>query len=368
VSGIEAIADLIDVSQYRDILHVLKFELPPELLGAGKEVFVFSHNTPRHRILGRDFGNRVVLFHNQYMTSFLDNIALVLLARGHPSLVLAENAPAVPNLLAAFARKFFAEQLYILGDSGMARTLFLETIIAYDRHIRPYFELRTQDEELRHASAIFTGLASDFLLHHEIAHIAVDHDDFAARRDQGLELLESVDVFQALNVKERARLDEEVGADIVGLELVIRRCAVFLSGNNIKQYLRLVIELVTRMEILYEIARDAYQLNVDTTFDGGDLESAMRHWQCRHLAMVQYLDAFTFGPETVVPQAVDALLPFDWKQNDIDALTANLTAPFDIAVRRVAETISRGFENGAGFDAVINGTRQVRVLDREFDY
>jgi hypothetical protein len=365
VTGTDDIADLIDLSQYRNILGVSDFDLPAEFAGVRKGVFVFNHNTPRHRILGSDFGDRVVLFHNHYMTSFMDNIALVLLAKDREGLERSPGTPDTRDILGAFARKFLAEQLYVLGDSMMARTLFIETLISFDDHKRAYFELRASDADLRHASNFFTSLASDFLLMHEVAHIVSGHDEFGARRDIGLEYLTDMDVFLGLSEKERFRLDEEVGADIAGLELTIRRYASSLSANDIKTYLRLVVELVTRMEVLYELAREVHRDNVDAGFDGGDMVSTMHMWQCRHLAMVRYIEDFPFGPRTVEPKASDQLLPLKWDQTAIDALTSGtLTAPFDTAARRVAETVARGFEPGAGFDAVINGTRQMRVLDR----
>jgi Iap family predicted aminopeptidase len=39
-----------------------------------------SHNTPGFRILCDDWGDEILIHHNHYMTSFLDNLALVAMA------------------------------------------------------------------------------------------------------------------------------------------------------------------------------------------------------------------------------------------------------------------------------------------------
>ena len=194
--SLESIEHLLDGRTFERVLGAYDYELRDFFRDGScelhKQVVVFSHNTPGYRILCDDWGDEILIHHNHYMTSFLDNLALVAMV---PQ-VADEHGITIEHstwdFCASLARKFFAEQMFEIANSHMARVVFLDNMIFFDRHFRPIFALRQADERLKKSTARFTAMASDFLLHHELGHVVSHMGGFDPFVKEALQYAETV--------------------------------------------------------------------------------------------------------------------------------------------------------------------------------
>ena len=360
MDSIDTIAHLLGTRKFEKVLGVYDFNIAPALLGECTKIRVLSHNTPRYRVLCEDWGGEYLLHHNHYMTSFLDNIALVTFAT-------AAGAGLKParELYSALARRFFAEQLFVIKDTDMARVLFIETILEYDEHLRPVFDTRKSDARIESSSKLFTAMAADFLLHHELGHAVSNSPQFDLYKEAAFADIATLPAYKSWSDADQSRFRDEVAADLFSLTVIMTIYSRLASAFTIKSYIRLLLILVTRMQSLYESAAELYRINVDPSFDAGDTARTFTELAYREFIMANYVETLKFGEDTVVPLTADDFLALRYSDDDLFALTSdNLTAPITNQSRRLAEAISRGFEPGAGFADVIAATRQNWVLER----
>jgi len=368
VRSIDSIAHLLRGRSFAKVLGAYDYDMGLVFVGgqaaaAGAKVVVFSHNTPSFRILCDDWGDEILIHHNHYMTSFLDNVALASMAGALAKAGAADVALPPAELAAGLGRKFLAEQMFEIADSRMARVLFLENLIATDDAFRGLFALRDATPALAASSHLFTAMASDFLLHHELGHVVSGVDAFAPFMAEALAYGEKLPAYRQWLPRHQARFRDEAGADVFALTVVMKVYAELAAEPTLRSYLAFLIGAVVRMEVLYRMAADAHRANVDPAFDPGDVDLDYAMWHARLDVMSSYLDGVAFDAETVTPLAKDAFLPLDGEV--LHALTGTeYAAPISPATRQVAEAISLGFEGQPGFGAVIEASRVTRQLDR----
>lgn len=362
--AIESISHLIEGRSFDNILGAHEMVLDEVVRGLAKKVFVLVHNTPHSRILCEDWGHEMLVLHNSYMTSFLDNLALVALATAHPQHRL--GLKSAQELNCALAKKFFAEQMLAIRDSAMGRVLFLEAVIEHDQHLRSVFELRARDPKLAASSRLFTAMASDFLLHHELGHVVPVDDQFDTYVQRARDEAEAIPEYATWSSDRRARVREEIAADLFGLNIALGRYQKNASGTTLRQYLGFLAIVVTQLHVLYDLAAEAHRINVDPATDTGDIAERFSEWSHRQEIMFRYIEEMEFSEDTITPLDADDLLPLPLVRADIDVVTNEdmLVSKFSENSRRLAELVSAGFAEGSGFQQIVEGTRTTWVLDR----
>lgn len=365
---LEEIKHLLLENRYERILYVRDFDpsyiaLEGHAVSVDKKIYVFNHNTPGSRVMCDDWGKEVVIHHNHYMTSFLDNLALMGMAYGF----CYQLAPKLDALFASLARKFVAEQMFELGDSRMSRVLFLENIIAYDHLIRPVFKLREVNAGIKKSSDMFTSIASDFLLHHELGHLLFNHFGYQVFIDRAEQLAQSLQEYHDLQNKDaKSVFIEESSADVFALAAVVDVYRRYVSKGTLEMYLQFFIISLVRMDKLYAIAAELHRNNVDDSFSVKNEKELFALWNLREAVLAQLvkvtIDEF-FQDVPSVPRN-------DNFHSIVGAEHLNVLVDTDFSekiseeARLLAETISLGFENSIGFRSVIDATRSVRTVER----
>lgn len=363
MKSIEFIEHLVNDRKFDNVLGVHEFETSHLPALVGRRVFQLIHNTPGHRILCEDWGEEILILDNSYMTSFLDNLALVgfaqCMAGGRGFGRLASD------LTRALAKKFFAEQLFVLGDSEIARVLFLETIMEYDHNLQQLFKCKNNDPRIKKSSDYFTACAADFLRNHEFGHIVSHDEQYIHYLDLARQEAGKFGEFSEQSINNRERIVQEIASDLFGINIVMGIYASRMSGASLRNYLTFLAIGVVRMHVLYDLAADTHRVNVDENFDVGNIDDRFVEWRIREMVMVSYIDGFVFGPNTVVPLEVDDLIHLDIFESGLVGVTEkDFCEKSDDNFRRLASLIASGFAPDAGFNDVINGTRPVRVLNR----
>lgn len=360
---IEDIAHLVSGQEFDNLYGVSEITLEGVELETVRHIYQVMHNSKGHKYLVRDFGDVFVIFNNGYMTSFLTNLALnaMIASREINRNFGISNA----KLARGLAKKFFAEQLFVHQDTRMARVLFLETLIEYDKYLREIIAFRTQVPELELSTDTFSSLATDFMHNHELGHVFSREKKFVAYLQEARKLLAERSEFATIYPDGNDTIVEEIAADIFGLNTVMGAYANRISGSRLKEYFGFLMMAVTRMQVLYALADDAHILNQNPDHPQTELDAKLSVWQLREWATVEFLHRYEFGQDSIIPIEKDDLLSLSIELSGVaDISTSDLAEPENDSSRMLAELIAQGFEEGASFNSVIEGTRGTRVLYR----
>ncbi|WP_316858001.1 hypothetical protein [uncultured Cohaesibacter sp.] len=360
---IEDLAHLVSGQEFHNLYRVSEITLEGVELETVRHIYQVMHNSKGHKYLVRDFGDVFVIFNNGYMTSFLTNLALNAMIASRE--INRDFGISNAKLARGLAKKFFAEQLFVHQDTRMARVLFLETLIEYDKYLREIIVFRTQLPELEHSTDTFSALATDFMHNHELGHVFSREKQFAAYMQEARKLLADQSEFATIYPDGNDMLEEEVAADIFGLNTVIGAYANRISGPRLKEYLVFLTIAVARMQVLYALADDSHALNQNPDHPQTELDAKLAVWQLREWAVMEFLRRYEFGEGSIIPVEKDDLLSLNIELSGIaDISTSDLAEPENESSRMLAELIAQGFEENAGFDCVIEGTRGIRILHR----
>lgn len=365
---IQDIEHLLLNQKFQRILYIRHFDpsyisLFGNPIYSQKRIIVFNHNTPGHKTICDDWGDEALIHHNHYMISFLDNLALIALSRN----LLSFNDMDIYELFASLGRKFIAEQMFEIGDSRMARVLFLENMIAYDHRLRPIFRLRNTELQVNASSDLFTSISSDFLLHHELGHLYHDQkgfDHYQKLAKTYLDTLPEYNVIQDAN--EQIIIIEESASDIFALEAVLHTYSSKASTDVLFSYLRFFIASLVRMDMLYAQAIEYHKQNVDANIRNPCSTQNQLCWAMRELTLAYYSNAYIneIQANTNLPCTSKSYICID-DYSLLDSLAeVDYSEQISSETRILAEAISLGFENNTGFRAVIDSTRITRTVTR----
>lgn len=341
------------------ISSIEEMDLASVIENIDRPCFAVSCYTDRARTIRHRFRRFILILHNSYLLSFVDNMGLAWLHHLHRQPLTL--APFTTGL----SRKFVAEQMYRLGPSSMSRVLFLETMLAHEPAWRKPIEARSADPALTQASHRLTAMTADFLLHHEIGHTATaDTRYHLLVRLPVEEALSSLDLSDLTEPQIRT-LHEEVEADIFGIDCCFALYAPLMGEERIREYLTFVARATISLNMLYAFADDLQRRNVDPAHPCQPIEQTHQMLAIRELNMVEHIAAFAFGGETIPAGPADDLLAIGDASELFEAImsgTGLVDAPSD-DLRRAADVIDAGFAGG-DFDAVINGVRASWTLYR----
>ncbi|KCZ53202.1 hypothetical protein HY29_17460 [Hyphomonas beringensis] len=342
------------------IMGIHDFDPSPAIDKVDRPVFVVSCYSDRTRQFCIEYRDFVLVIQNSYLLSFVDNIAV-------GALVAASDAKFdLLSYAGSLAKKFVAEQLYRLAPSSLARVLYLETVGQFEPHWRGPLLRRNEDETLKAASRAISQLTADFMLHHELGHVAAkDRRFYPFVRDVVEEYL--ADAAPAIEAALVRALMDEAEADLFALNCCIASYAADFGYEKLLEYLTFVARAVTAINVLYLFTDDIHHLNVDSTAPRPDMDRHMGLWAHREKIMCGYLESFSFGPDTVIAKASDSRLALPALTPLFHRITdgAQLTEPTSVDARRFAHVLDLGFQTGDGFEAVIGAVREPWVLSRD---
>lgn len=331
--------------------------------GVDVPIHIVSCYSDRSRILCEHWRDGVVLLHNSYLTSFLQHLAAVVMVTADGG---SEDLPPTKDILLSMGKKLLAEQMHVISPSGMARVLFLETVLKYEPAWREVVRLKDSQPRLSRSVDTFARLTSDFLLNHELGHTAAQDARFEPFTRSWVQAALADDQVPSLTATQRAWLRDEATADVFGLNCCLARYAPSLSAETLRSYLIFLARSVTAMNVLYAFAEDLHRANIDREFCVADIDFEMTAWAHRERVMIEYLESFPFHHETVIPRPQDDLASLpnipDLFAPMLD--TKSLVSPPSEDARLLAEIVSAGFEAGS-FERVIEGVRAHRVLEAE---
>lgn len=339
------------------ILDVHDFDPSPAIEKIDRPVVVVSCYSDRSRQIGTIFRDFVLLIQNSYMLGFVHDLAGAWLHHHH-----REELDLIP-FEQGFAKKFVGEQLYRRGPSAIARILFLESVLAFERTWRVPIEARETDRAMKQSVDSLSRIASHFMLHHELGHIAVADERFHPFiRERVALYLDNHDTSD-VPLHAREALREEAEADLFGISCSIAEFAPVLTEEHLRSYLTFAVRALTALNVLYGMADDLHRENVDATFEI-DVEEAFALWRHRELLMTAYIDSLPLDSTTVEAAPADDLLDLP----DAGELFAGLLDPGKIVgavsedTRRFLHVVDLGFAEGGSFDDVIQRTRVQWVL------
>ncbi|WP_316859767.1 hypothetical protein [uncultured Cohaesibacter sp.] len=360
---IEDIAHLVSGQEFDNLHRVSEITLEGVELETVRHIYQVMHNSKGDTYKVRDFGDQFVIFSNAYMTSFLTNLALIAMVDSRE--INRDFGVSNAKLARGLAKKFFAEQLFVHQDTRMARVLFLETLIEYDKYLREIIAFRTRMPELEHSTDTFASLVTDFMHNHELGHVFSREKQFVAYMQAARKLLTEQSEFATIYPDGNETLEEEVAADIFGLITVLGAYRNRISGLRLKEYLKFMFETATRLQVLFVLADDIHALNQNPDHPRTELDAKLSVWQLREWAVMEFLRRYEFGEGSIIPVEKDDLLSLNIELSGIaDISTSDLAEPENESSRMLAELIAQGFEENAGFDCVIEGTRGIRILHR----
>ena len=307
----------------------------------------------------------VVVIHNSYLTSFMREIALFAAAFEDGPERIEWDSPPLASLFTAVGKKFVAEQMHAIAPSHLARIIFLESIIDYERHFRRIYALRDANRRLLTRTDLFARLASDFFMHHELGHVA----EVDPRFDRFIQPAIDACLVEWAAAGEPTCPDEpllrrEARADIFALNCCFSIYGPDITDTTLRSFCTLLVQAVTALNVMYAAAHDLHRLNVDPAHQAIDIDAELSLWSDRQAIMLRYLDDFIFDKRTVVCASADKVDPIAIPDAmGILVNTEALLAPLSEDTRRVSELISFGFnENPNAFDEVIAGSRVASVL------
>ena len=318
-----------------------------------------SINSARKRQIVEEYRSFVLLFQNSYVLSFVDNLALAWLYHTHVEPVDLDAFGF------GFSKKMAAEQLHIIQPSDMSRTLFLESVMAYEPSWRIPVLARATNPALQDASHMLTRMTADFMLHHEIGHMAEADTRFDPFVKPVVdEYLKSVRVPDFLET-DLTVLREEAEADIFGLNCCLATYAPFLTAEEARSYLSFLVRGVSTMNVVYAFADDLHRNNIDPDYAMKDINLTFWEWQHREAISHAHIQNIDFDALDLETAKEGRLLELPLA----DDLFASATRGEDIADiqnehhRRMALVINDGFAGQNGFDDVIQAVKQDWLLE-----
>ncbi|MGZ8284074.1 MAG: hypothetical protein ACXW27_00180 [Allosphingosinicella sp.] len=341
------------------ILEIYDFDPGPAIRNVDRPVAVVSCYSDRSRQLSIVFDSFVLLVQNSYMLGFVHGLGGAWLYHCH------RGPLDLDAFRTGFSKKLVGEQLYRRGPSEIARVLFLESVLAFERDWRIPVEARAVDEALRASSDALTRMTSHFMLHHELGHIATMdprfHPFIRERVDLYLAHHDTSDVPAAA----RRALREEAEADLFGLSSCIAAFAPVVTEGRMREYLTFTARALTALNVLYAMADDLHRENVDSAFPS-DIDESFALWRHREYLMTAYIESFPFDSTTVECAATDELLPIPDASILFEGLTDSdsLVGPIDEDDRRFVRLVNFGFAEGGSFEDIVQGTRVQWVLER----
>lgn len=335
------------------------FDPSPAIIGINKPTVVVSISSDVKRQTVEVYRNFVLLFQNSYLLSFVDNLGLAWLYHNHVAPIDLEAFGF------GFAKKFAAEQLYVLKPSPIARILFLEAAMAHEPAWRIPLLEKQNNEALASSSMTLTRIAADYMLHHEMGHLST-HDP---RFDQFVKPVVSSHLdetrLDGMSSEQQRLLVEEAEADVFGVNCCLARYAPHLATVELREYLSFAARAVVAMNIVYAFADDLHRVNVDPDHGMMNIDDMLRQWQNREAIVADHIATVDFKSLGIATKSERRLLSLP----AADEIFASSTRGGDISdvqdedIRRMALVINDGFENGGDFEAVIKGMRQDWLLE-----
>jgi hypothetical protein len=342
------------------IIAVRDYAPAGEIRDLNRPVFVVSCYSDTGRQIGTKFDQFVLLVQNSYMIGFVHTLAGGWLYHSHRT----------PLDITAFqvgvAKKFVGEQLYRRSPSDIARVLFLESVLTFERVWRIPVEARTSDPVFKSSVDLLTDLTAHFMLYHELGHLAVAGDPFYPFiRDRVRVYMEEGDVSD-VPASARKVLVEEAEADLFSLACCVNAFAPRMSAQHLRAYLGFAARALTAMNIFYAMADDLHRINVDPQFPA-DVAATFALWGHRESLMAAFIATYPFDDTTVVCAADDALLDIPDYDSFFNGMYDSEALVFEINEddRRFLQLIDLALVPGGNFDSVIDGTRVQWMLGED---
>jgi hypothetical protein len=315
-------------------MSVTDFTAAMAIKGLRRPVSVVSCHDDRSRIICETWRDAVVVVHNSYLTSFMREIAVFAMALEGAG-AYGWTGPPLAALYAAVGKKFVAEQMHAIAPSHLARILFLESVIDYERHFRRIYALRDANPRLAARSNLFARMISDFFMHHELGHVA----EVDPRFDRFIQ--PTIDAHLSEVTEDEARvldielIRREARADIFGLNCCFSIYGPDLTEATLRSYCTLLVHGVTALNVLHAAAHDLHRLNCDPAHDVLDIDFEFAMWSHRQAVMLRYLDAFIFDQRTVPCADADEIGVVSLPVEPLDALLDSeaLVAPLSDDIR-----------------------------------
>jgi hypothetical protein len=320
---------------------------------------VVSCYSARSRQVSTVFDGFVLLVQNSYVLGFVHGLGSAWLYHCH-------RAPLdLAAFQTGFAKKLVGEQLYRRGPSEIARVLFLESVLAFERKWRVPVEARLNDEALRDSSNTLSRITSHFMLHHELGHIATLDARFHPFIRERVDLYFAHHDTSDVPPESRRALREEAEADLFGLSSCIAAFAPVMTEARLREYLTFTVRALTDLNVLYAMADDLHRANVDPNFPS-DIDESFALWRHRELLMTAYVESLPLDATTVTCAEVDTLLALPDASSLFEGLVDNdrLVAAIDEDDRRFVRLVDFGLTHGGTFEEIIDGARVQWVLER----
>lgn len=239
-----------------------------------RPVFIASCYDDRSRILCEIWRDAVVVIHNSYLTSFMREVALFAAAFEDGPEKIKWDGPPLELLFTAVGKKFVAEQMHAIAPSHLARVIFLESVIDYERHFRRVYALRDANRRLLTRADLFARLASDFFMHHELGHVA----EVDPRFDRFIQ--PTIDACLAEwaaagepTYPDQPLLRREARADIFALNCCFSIYGPDLTEATLRSYCTLLVQAVTALNVMHAAAHDLHRLNADPEHQAIDVNA-----------------------------------------------------------------------------------------------
>jgi hypothetical protein len=274
-----------------------------------RPVFIVSCYDDRSRILCEIWSDAIVVIHNSYLTSFIREIALFSIVFEAGADAIEWDGPPLTELFTAVGKKFVAEQMHAIAPSHLARILFLESVIDYERHFRRIYALRDAHRPLLDRANLLARLASDFFMHHELGHVAEVDQRFDRFIRPTIDAHLSNFTDEELRSLDEDLLRQEARADIFALNCCFSIYGPDLTETTLRSYCLLLIHAVTALNVMYAAGNDLHRINSDPAHQEVDIELAFSLWSHRQGIMLRYLDSFIFDERTIVCAAADEIGP-----------------------------------------------------------
>lgn len=331
---------------------------------APKTLYIVNHFAPKRSIEYQNWGEFGIVYLNNYILGFVNNAIIIAsgISRGDRSDISVTSK----NLLALLAQKYVGEQLYYLGDSEIARVLFLEAVFVGEQFWRKAIEAKKQDRSIEMMSTAINHLTADYLTFHEFGHVGSEDRRFAPFVEQTIADLEKIEHFSEWRGEDRKLIIEEITSDIFAVNTTFARHGHWMSAHSLVRYLDAVVTVICRFFVAMELVKDLHRANVDANFDVSTVGAEILRWFHRERAIRGYIHHFEFGVDTIVPASADELPAFELDDDILAEITeiTSMVRPFDEQAFRMAKLVSCGFEAGKSFYEVIEQSRVSYRFDR----
>lgn len=342
------------------IIAVRNYAPASEIHDFGKPIFVVSCYSDRGRQIGTVFDRFVLLVQNSYMIGFVHTLAGGWLY----------HTNRAPLDIAAFqvgvAKKFVGEQLYRRAPSEIARVLFLESLLSFERVWRIPVTARGEDSQYKASVDILTDMTAHFMLYHELGHVAVATDPFHPFiRERVRAYMEDADLGD-VPASARQALVDEAEADLFSLAVCFAAFAPHVTERHLRAYLGFATRALTAMNIFYAMSDDLHRINVDPQFPS-DVAQTFALWGHREALMAGFIASFPLDETTAPAVSADGFLDL----RDYDAFfngmydSEALVFELDEDDRRFLQLVDLALASGGDFDKIIDGTRVQWMLNED---